>query len=348
MTKNQDRHVWIDLARIIGSFLVVMIHVTSPILTRYQQISQQSWMSGNFYDSIARLSVPMFFMITGALLLGKTEPLPEYFRKRLTKVLIPLVAWSLVYFFWAYWADQSGLTLKRLAKLWYSPAYYHLWYLYALLGLYLVIPILRMITLHSDAKLLGLYIALWFTASGIFPLLEKTLEISLLPDLQFASGFAGYLVAGYFLSKTPLSKRWAAFSALLMVCSAIGTIALTYIASSQKGQFVGTYYEYLSPNIILLSTSAFYLVRWASSNLPALTGPSHKAIQTLASASLGIYLVHIIPMTLLEKGMLGINLTAWSFNPLFAIPATTLAVYCASLAITVILQRIPLINKIVP
>ena len=348
MTQTESTHLqWVDITRIFASLLVVVIHVSSPLLSRFGTISISDWWAGNIYDSIARIAVPLFLMVSGALLLGKEESIGDYLKKRVTKVLIPLLAWTVIYLLFSAWYDGSGITLKKVLKLWYQPAYYHLWFMYTIVGLYMIVPIIRAFVVNSSRTLLLYYLAVWAFSASILPQLTNPLQITWLPDLRLASGFAGYLVLGYFLSTFQPSQKLILSGSVAFVIGIAATIFLTSTATFSKGEFVGTYFEYLNPAVVLSSTGAFCLLVTLGAGVAA-KFDHPNTLTTLGTASFGVYLFHIIPLAILERGLFGVSLTGWLFNPWLAIPVTTLAVFIISTTVVLGLRRIPWVRLIVP
>ena len=91
---------WADSLRAIAIMAVVLLHVSGPVVGAFPRLSDSAWWTGHALDSLARASVPLFFMLSGALLLGRHEALSQFFHKRLSKLLPPLVAWSAIYLAW--------------------------------------------------------------------------------------------------------------------------------------------------------------------------------------------------------------------------------------------------------
>ncbi len=88
---------WADLIRVIAIFLVVVIHVSGQVTNVWGKIPTLEWMIGNIYGGIARVAVPLFFMISGYLLLPRSESLGSFYTKRMPRVVIPFVVWSVIY-----------------------------------------------------------------------------------------------------------------------------------------------------------------------------------------------------------------------------------------------------------
>lgn len=94
--------VWINNAKIVAMFAVVIVHVAATFVLN-SPIGSSNWWVGNLYESAARWSVPVFVMLSGALLLhpNKQESLSVFYKKRLSRILVPLIFWSLFYLLWA-------------------------------------------------------------------------------------------------------------------------------------------------------------------------------------------------------------------------------------------------------
>src|SRR5215470_7793 len=91
---------WADLIRTVAIYLVVVIHVSGQLTNAWGQISTTQWLIGEIYGAIARVSVPLFFMISGYLLLPRSESLRDFYTKRMTRTLSPCVALVLIYLAW--------------------------------------------------------------------------------------------------------------------------------------------------------------------------------------------------------------------------------------------------------
>lgn len=202
----EQRTTWADWVRVISSFLVV-VHTSATLMPRFGAILPADWWAANVFDSIARICVPLFLMLTGALLLGRDEPLEVYFKKRIAKVALPLLAWSLIYIVWSTYLGGDGMKLRNLERILIKPAYFHLWYFYALIGLYLFVPFLRIMVAHASQRLLYYFVGLWFLAVVVLPQIAYYSDRDIQWDFRFIGGFVGYLVLGYLLSKWQPGKK---------------------------------------------------------------------------------------------------------------------------------------------
>jgi len=343
--------IWVDSIRVVACFMVVFLHTAAPLLNKYHDISLTYWFWGNIYDSTVRVCVHLFFMISGFLLLQKDEPLTSYFSKRFSKLFIPIVFWSLFFVLWRnLFVHDNHLTFQHFYSLVLKPSYYHLWFLYALIGLYLFVPILRKVTTSADNTLLIYYSVIWFIAVSLIPLAEKVSGIDSRIDLYSISGYVGYLVLGLILGRKEISTKVFVISVAIFLISIVITFLGTYILTLRnEGIFVGYLYGYLAPNTIVAACACFIVIKYLASNTKTLQITAvQKLTATLSSCSFGIYLLHPVFLYLLKNGTLGIKLSAWTGNPLWYVPITSICVFVLSFLLIFIIRKIPIFRLISP
>lgn len=167
-TLNQRKN-YFDLLRVISSFAVVVIHVTSAAMNT-TEVSSQTYMANALLNSIMRWAVPVFFMISGALFL---DPKREVTTKKLFTKIIPhfvicIIIWGGIYSI----LDQylyGTLSVKSILIALYGiitgNTGYHLWFLYDILMLYIAVPIFRLITCNATKRQIEYALAVWFVVS---------------------------------------------------------------------------------------------------------------------------------------------------------------------------------------
>jgi surface polysaccharide O-acyltransferase-like enzyme len=177
-------------------------------------------------------------MLSGYLLLDKNEKLKNFLLTRISRLLIPLVAWSVFYVMWnAYYEKTVPLTTRSMYQILFNPAYYHLWFLYALIGNYLYIPILKVFMDNSTRQLQYYFIALWFLAVSLSDLVEEAMGLTSAIDLKMI-GYVGYLVIGSLIGNMKITQKHIVYSGLvILVCLSI-TILGTYCASAWRGTYI--------------------------------------------------------------------------------------------------------------
>lgn len=296
-----------DILRIFSMFSVVYLHTAAKSLTDFGQTAL--WDFSNFLTAIATPAVPLFFMLSGALLLNdsKTEDLSFLFRRRIPRVLIPLCVWSAaVLTYTALSGDPAG-ALGSLRVIFNTPVIVPYWFLYALIPIYLLSPFLKKMTDRLSPShwnyLMGLWLCcsiLLYTfrsfapASWTVPLTEHwTLNLNLV------GGYLGYFLLGAYLERLPRkpSRRllWCAVPVLLLI-SILGTRWDTFTHGAYSDRFT----NYHSLFTCLLSAAIFLL---ADSYLRGRRNTSRMLIR-LSNASFCVYLLHPLALGLANRILL--------------------------------------------
>lgn len=312
-----SRVLYIDFIRVFAMLMVIILHSSSTFLYQFQKIDMNEWCVANIYDSAVRMAVPLFFMVTGVIFLRmKSEPLQVFYKKRIIKIIIPLLAWSFVYIlFRKYVLDQDLNIMKHMILSIFRKEYFHLWFLYALIGIYLFIPILKIFIEHSTKSMHYYFFSLFIIASAIIPIVTDILYIDILNHLTMMQGFGGYLVLGYLLSKIDITKKvlYVAFGLIIITTSS--TAFGTYYLSMQSGSFDSFLYNNFSITTIIQASSYFIVLKYFGDKL---NNSNSKYLVIVSTASFGIYLIHPLIMWVLEN-KINIELPILYFIPLLSI-----------------------------
>jgi surface polysaccharide O-acyltransferase-like enzyme len=341
---------WIDLIRVAAIYLVVTVHVSGQLTNVWGEIPTDQWFLASLYGGIARVCVPLFFMISGYLLLPRSESLRDFYVKRIPKILIPLLAWSLIYLGW-YCGNHANTCTPSFVwnLLLVQGAYYHLWFLYTLLGIYLIMPVLRlMFRPEIDRQLLWYLILLWLIFQGVLTLAYKFWNFKINLSAPLAGGYIGYFVLGYLLGGVALARPRIVLSAMVWVLSTLGTIIGTYLLTRAAGKFDNFFYDFVTLNVILASGAAFLLLRWLSETKLFMSANAQTATRILAVSAFGIYLVHPLVIEVLSGWIPFVHIDSFMGNAIWSVPLTTTAVFLLSFLIVRLLQKIPVVRSIVP
>lgn len=338
MQSKNEKILWADNLRAFATISVIFLHVSAPILHQYGTISTADWSVGNFIDGSMRISVPLFLMLTGALLFSKTYQLSEFLKKRVSRIILPFLFWCGIYIFfniYVKWTNEGSMELVELSQYIFvqfrdGPSD-HLWYIYLIIGIYLVTPIVSKWIIHSKGSELTYFLVIWI----IVILLELPFLNKFKPniELSYFSGFLGYPILGYLLMVRFNDKNSKVFSLLLLFFGTAVTITGTYFYTKRNGYFTEDFYSYLTPNVIIASIGAFLFIKQLTIDNKTLT----RLLFFISKYSYGIFLSHIFVIILLSK--VGIS---WSFiTPMIGVPITAILCLLLSLAITFILSKIP-------
>jgi surface polysaccharide O-acyltransferase-like enzyme len=347
---RKETILWIDLIRVAAIFLVVMIHVSGQLTNVWGEIPEGQWLIADMYGGIARIAVPLFFMISGYLLLPRSESLGVFYAKRMTRILIPLVAWSLIYLGWYCNGHSNTCTLGFAWELFLTQGtYYHLWFLYSLLSIYLILPVLRlMIKPDTDKRILWYLIVLWLIFQPILTTAHRFWNFSIKLSAPLAAGFVCFFVLGYLLGEIPLSRAKILLSGIVWLISTLVTIVGTYLLTRATDQFDSFFYDFVSLNVIVASGTAFLLLRWISEATFFGSAKAQALLRTLATSAFGIYLLHILVIEILRYSIPFLHVDAFIGSAIWSVPLVSAVVFLLSFLLVRVLQKMPILNYIVP
>ena len=342
-----NRIISFDVLRIIAAFAVVMLHVTSDRLIT--SFPSNEWEIRNVYDSFVRWCVPVFVMISGALFLnqGRNVNVGRLYKKNILHLIFIFLAWSFIYALYLAIVKCDYNIYNIIRNILEGPV--HFWFLKMLIGLYVAIPILRMVTQNKQAEEYFLIVAIvtafiipmFFTFMGlIHESYEKFARYHYNAyGIRIASGFVGYFVLGHYLFTYRLSASVKKLFYIMGLFSVLSVIFLTHWYCHHINESSEVFYKNLNV-FTLFESIAVYLA------IIELKSPTkyHSLVIRLSNPSLGVYLSHVLVLMLFYH-FLGID--SGSFNPLFFIPCYSLIVFVLSCLIVSLIMKIPILKKLV-
>lgn len=350
MAKAAGQHTgsrvqYFDLLRVIAIVAVVMLHVS---ITEWHDLTPDKprWVDLTVLGSLLRFCVPIFFMISGALFLNPEREVSwrSLFRKSIPRLLILFGFWSLLYALLEVYGPGGTRDLGELVTRTLT-GHFHLWFLLALTGLYLVVPILRLVA--RDRRAAWYFVALAIPFAFVFPLLtrvpvagEVLAEVLWTMKLDLVLGYTAYFLLGYLLSTCRLSNRAVVWVSVAGVCGAVGTIVGTILVSHALQESDELFFDFLTINVAAAAAMVFVLAR-AWSERYALSGWPLRFVMFLGANSLGIYLVHPFFQWLYRQ----FGLDTESASVWLSVPLLTVLVLIPSLIVTVLIRRIPRVGK---
>ena len=158
----------------------------------------KEWWYANIFDSISRWTVTMFIMISGILLLNKEmHSYKKFIKKRVLKIVIPLIVWSSFYYIYKNGFSLDYTSVKNIIKaLFEGNIYYHLWFMYTILGIYLVIPILKKYIDACEKKDILYFIGLWLVFVPAIQIFTKIVNVNMRFSVPMLSEGIGIFVLG--------------------------------------------------------------------------------------------------------------------------------------------------------
>jgi surface polysaccharide O-acyltransferase-like enzyme len=303
---NKKRELYSDILKIIAIFLVVVIHVMALYRDKYFYTNGKYYALLTFVDSFTRIAVPIFFMITGTFMLSKTtEKYSDYFKKRIPKLLIPFFLISIFYYIYECNKVGASLSIKDFILAFLNGSIkYHLWYMYAIILIYLIIPFLQVLVQNLDRKKLLYLIIIIFILSNVFNttyLLTNRYEYGMLKAFTLPNIFShiNCLFIGYYLHKYEISKnKRRVLGILSIICICMIPVADHFFVDGSRN------------DEMLVVTSIFPIIPAVFSYLFAKEYFKFKKetiftkiIPIISSCTLYIYMIHVYIIEKFEKDL---------------------------------------------
>lgn len=330
-----ERLARLDAARWLAAFAVVLLHSAAQPVTDAADYGSNNWLIANLYDSAVRWCVPVFVMVSGALLLNPKKPLEarQFYARRAARICAPLIFWSLFYLVWRTtldWWDDGRIDLsfwpRKVAE---GEPYYHLWYLYMIVGLYLFTPLVRALYYRGDAAARRLCVMGILGVAILDALYRQTFDAGHGFFLTWFLPYLGYFLAGRMIFDGELRIPRAP----LVLVASIAATAWGVFTLSQPGELNLYFYDYFSITVAAMSLAAFQWIM-DSDRLPALS--------MVAPLTFGVYLIHPLFLDMVARTTsLPTSNAAWS------VPLQTVVVFALSAACCWILRQHPTTRKVV-
>ncbi|PWG68926.1 O-acetyltransferase [Enterobacter mori] len=318
---------WIDNLRGIACLMVVMIHTTTWYVTNAHSISHVNWDFANILNSASRVSVPLFFMISGFLFFGERSAQPRHF----IRIVSCLGFYSVVALLYItlFTSINAELSLKNVLQ---KPIFYHLWFFFAIIVIYLVSPLIQVKNV-SGKMLLALMVVIGVMANPN-TVSQKIDGFEWLPVNLYINGDTFYYVLygmlGRAIGMMDTQKR-----SMNWLCGALFIIGVFVISRGTlyelkwRGNFADTWYLYCGPMVFICAVSLLIFVKNTLNERPL------PVVGLISRHSLGIYGFHALVIHALRTR--GIELKSWPLLDIIWIFAATLVV---SLLLSMLLQKI--------
>ncbi|WP_028863052.1 acyltransferase [Psychromonas aquimarina] len=341
MSQERPSIFYLDFLRCIAALAVIAIHVLGPFRYLYGEIPDSEWLAATGINSLTRWAVPVFMMISGALLLSSERAFncEHYLTKRLSKVAVPFVGWTLIYaviggFTGGGWSSTAVMQILNDSP--NEPVWYHLWFFYDFIPLYFVIPFLIPVLKKASPELVKLAVMSWMV---MFLMNWLKVESFLLENLVL---YTGYLVLGWYLFNRDNSKElkyWLIGGGCMLVFNFFGSWQMAV----ESGEYSSFFMGYKTLNTVIIGAMLFVT---AQTYADKISGKLRALVLVISKYSLGIYLLHpilLIPVRNLDNGVYSLFGTNW-----LAIPVITIIIMLISLLCTMFLVKIPFIKRLVP
>ena len=337
------RDAGLDVVRAVAIILVVMIHVASDSLSN--GVGGLNWWGALFWGALARPAVPLFFMCSGALMLGRDIPLKRLYGHNMLRIVAAMMVWAFGYQLVVLILEQGR---PDLAGLWTAVKNtlllehgFHFYYLHILILVYAFLPVCRTFVRGASQKDLEYLLIFWFVTGILFPLLRYfppfsmiyTVELWYMMNMAYAA--VGYGVLGRYLKRYG-GRIPAVWYGLSLAAGLVLTFAGTAFFSLRAGELDERFLEGMSPGPMLIALGLFGLM----ANREKWPVPVARVTGRMALSAFCIYLVH--PLVMGAEMVVGLNTAA--APSLIVIPLAVLAVLVPSYLSWEVLRRIPIVR----
>ncbi len=330
----KEREYWIDAVRSFACLCVITTHAPIPGGTHGLHFIPFF----NYY-AISGGSI-LFFMISGALILYKEKPITSFLKKRFSRILLPTLIWTIVSIAYDYFTNVRGgyETWHDILMIPFSP-YNTYWFIYVVLGIYLIAHPLQVWLERCSQKELMFYLALWAIALLVpyLKLIDPRFGMLIhyrLGYLYYTYGFLGFALLGYYL------RRYVSIDKLswkhIALCLVIVILPwCLYLVKTIPHDIIQ---DRLSINAALMATCYFVIIkhihfskRWKD------------ICYNFANHTFGIYLVHILIM----RKLLWSLIEPYNLNYALQIPLIVVLTAILSYLVVHLISKLPYSRYIV-
>lgn len=331
MVKN--RIAYYDNLRVLAIFAIVVIHV----FTLWHNGEQVHGMYILMFVEIFRYAVPIFLMLSGALLLNRNIDLNYFLRHKLTRIAYPFIFYSIISFVLSLISDMS-FSFNIFANY---------WYFWMILGVYLAIPIINRFIQHGSIREIEYFLGVFVFAS-IFYQFVLYFGFDNYFNLNFFAAPIGYLILGYYLSvkdfKMDSRKLMILMLAIFLTATFIKMLELGTVLPKNsvldydaiKTVVVGSWVD-ISVFTILQVGSLFVLFKHLNFT------KFRKAIVSISNLSYGMYLINPIVMFYIIPFFVSLPRTGTEIC--LVIVLMSVFVFLVSWLLVWVLSKIPVIGK---
>ena len=277
---------WIDNLRAIACVMVVIIHATSFQVVNFSAIDTPVWWTANLLDSASRASVPLFFMISGALFWGERSAQPRHF----LRIGLCLLFYSAMALLYILLMTKIGFW-PPLAHILQKPVFFHLWFFYAIGLIYLLSPFIQ-VKQVSRGMLFATVCVAGVLANPQLPALNLG-GFHLLPLNLYITGDAFYYLLYALLGRALATMEWHKrrdgwLAGGVFVVSSLLIALGTQSQSTRNQNFAETFYLYCGPLVFIAAVALFV---WGKRVLADVSSPG---LALISRHSLAIYGFHAL------------------------------------------------------
>lgn len=353
------RIFYFDVLRVMAIIGIVFCHVSVNYIVL--DMGTPNFYFSAFYDCLRDFSVPIFVMLSGALLIGKKDTLMHFFKKRLSRILIPFIFWAIISVIYSFIYFKHSIDINNAIDIFLGHGGtmgVTFWFIWMIIIVYIGVFIINKIIEYGNGKSEGFekkFISILAIFSAIYIVMFQqhmfsSEYYSLI--LSYYASFITFAIIGRYLATTDFLETKVKNHALVIsttILSAVSYVSYIcfYVVPTSLAKSHFTYMGYFTVQILMISVFVFLMFKYLSKTelFKKIERKFGSAIITLSKFSYGIYLCHYIVLLYLKRFVFTfINLS--SLNSIVAIPALVILTLTISMLILLILNKIPYINKV--
>ncbi len=343
--------MYLDVARIIATIAVLIIHVSTmqPTLNSFGYETNE-WATLIIMSNVCKWAAPVFCCISGALFLDPDRRVPtkKIYTKYIPRIAVGLIFWAAMQYITLIVLNGKEMTKAEFIKGVFS-GYYHQWYLFMIIGFYILVPILRKIT--EDKNLTKYFIAVCLCMTFIRPFLQQHPKLDWTTAatgkmFMYLPGYLAYFLLGYYINKFDFSKLIKILVYIGGAASFYYTAAETVRVSRETGVYYQDLVQYNSLTIFIQVLFVFILIKDVCSKIN-FGKRSEKLISTISKDTFGIYQMHPIAIFVFyEFGKFSsASIPGIEIHPIIAAPIFLALTYVSCEIVSHILNKIPLVKN---
>ncbi len=329
-----------DFLRSISILFVVIIH--NFHFTSYNMLD-------SFFNvlifSILKTSVPIFIMLSGALLLQKNESWCTFYNKRIKKVFLPWIIWTSIFVVINKLLNIRDFhSISEFKNVVFSTLFTELWFIPMIIGIYLITPLWKTIAKKKNKTLIQYILLLWFIFCSFIPFIHESSTFPLSPQGFFINTlyYSFYYILGYAItSHILLFKNIKVYTLIGSICIIANYFDYTTYKNAEHT------FSYFSPTIVILSYIIFCLFFTINNNKYKLTKTS-GIMSAISKASFSIYIIHHLLMIFLHPILGQYSLIINEINGGISGILIGCIYFILSFIIVFLMQKIPKLKYIFP
>lgn len=341
MTIKENRIRYLDLLRIMACAAVIVNH-TTPLVFQSGVPGSLTWFAGITVFFASKFAVPVFYMITGYLLMGKIDPWAKAM-KRILRMVLVIIGTGAVYWLVRGLVLEPGTSgrtiLENLLSVYRITPSNALWYLYNYLGMLVMMPFFQKLSANMTRQDFHIYFGISGFFFGILPILGHFYPNAVTNPhfgIPIFSGHICMLFLGQYFARFPVKRSKAGFSTAcgIFLAALAFNVAMTWLEAGRNPE----YYLFFDNRTYLPILAQGVCVFYAASCLKP-----GKWVQLLGGYTFSIYLLSDLVMELVEP--VYPQLTQW-LHPLPAVAIYTAMIFLLCLLVSIPLKRIPRVRKL--